>query len=845
MRSLRVAVLALALVAVSSVAWAQEFSEGFESYTPGTTLQNVGGWKGWDNAPAAAGTVSNKFAYTGKNSVSVSGATDQVHEFTCAGGKWAFTAMQYIPSDVTGEPYFIMMNQYKDGNPGSVDDWSIQLHYYPSTGIVAAEQQGGNTPARIIFDRWVELKFIIDLANNTCDWYYNGKLIRSHQWDDNVHGTFQAVDLYANSSSPVYYDDIKITRLPDEKNYKAQNPSPADGAVGIVGPLMKWAKGYDAQFHDVYLGTTPDLTAADLKMPHINYEMYYNFAGLTPGVTYYWRIDEYRSDGTVTKGDVWSFTAAPNTAWGPYPANGAMWVDPNADLSWQSGVTATSHNVYFGTDQAAVTARDASTLVATQSGTTFELAKLASDATYYWAVDEIGGATYPGDVWSFTTGGPAGGVKAEYFRGKGVTGGPIVTRIEPCIDHQWGEGEVAGGLTDNVSARWTADLVVTSPDTFTFTTTSDDGACLWLNDGFIVTAWYDQGTTDHSSQPIKLQPGVYRLRMEYYENGGGAVAQLSWQTPTMPRQIIPGGPLQPPLWPFYPADGDAGVPMDATLIWTATERATAYNVYFGEDKAAVGAATPDDAAIFQGSLDAGNVNFKPATLEAGKTYYWRIDEVNDASADSPWKRMVWSFTTADVVIVDNFEGYTNDSPNRVFQTWIDGMGFSEDEFFPNGDPGNGSTAAVGHDIWSPGTIFGTIMETRIVYAGRQAMPVDYNNANSPYYAEVTRTWETAQNWTVKGGDTLVLYVTGQITNKPAKLFVTLKDSTGKSFTVSSADDTAVTSMPWVEWKIPLSSFTGVDPAKIKQMAIGVGNRAAPTAGSAGRIFIEDIKVIKP
>jgi len=848
MRSLRVAVLALALLAVSSVAWAQEFSDGFESYAAGTTLQNVSGWKGWDNAAGAASPVSNKFAYTGKNSVSVSGGADQVHEFTYTGGKWAFSAMQYIPSDVTGEPFFILLNQYKDGNPGNFDDWSVQLHYFPSTGMVI-DEQGGNAPAQIIFDRWVELKFIIDLTNNICDWYYNGKLIRSRQWDDNVHGTFQAVDLYANSSSPVYYDDIKITRVPDEKNYKARNPEPADGAVGVVQPLTKWAKGDDAQYHDVYFGTTPDLTAADLKMPHINFEMFFVTTGLTPGATYYWRIDEYRSDGTVTAGDVWSFTAAPKTAWGPVPASGAVWVDPNVDLSWQPGVTAPgvmlSYKLYFGTDQAAVTARDAGTLKATQMTTAFELPTLAKDTAYYWAVDESGDGEFPGDVWKFTTGGPAGGVKAEYFRGRCVAGGAIVTRMEPSIDHQWGEAEVAGGLIDQISARWTANLMITSADTYTFITSSDDGARLWLNERLIVDAWYDQGTTDHSSQPIKLQPGTYRLRMEYYENTGGAVARLSWQTPAMSRQIIPSGALQPPLWAFYPADGDASVPVDATLIWTGTERAATYNVYFGEDKAAVAAATPDDAAAFQASQDSENVNFKPAALESGKTYYWRIDEVNNASADSPWKGMVWSFTTADMVIVDNFEGYTNDSPNRIFQTWIDGMGFSADDFFPNDEAGNGSTAAVGHDVWSPGTTFGTIMETAIVHGGRQAVPVSYDNANAPYYGEVTRTWKTPQDWTAKGGDTLVLYVTGMISNSPAKLFVTLKDSTGKSFTVSSASDTAVTSSDWVEWKIPLASFTDVNPAKIKQMAVGVGNRAAPTAGGGGTIYIDDIKVIKP
>jgi len=56
----------------------------------------------------------------------------------------------------------------------------------------------------------VELKYIIDLDNNTVDKYYNGGLIATDQWDDNNHGTLQCVDLFANGASAVYYDDIVL-----------------------------------------------------------------------------------------------------------------------------------------------------------------------------------------------------------------------------------------------------------------------------------------------------------------------------------------------------------------------------------------------------------------------------------------------------------------------------------------------------------------------------------------------------------------------------------------------------------------------------------------------------------
>jgi len=844
MRRLRIAAVVLVVVGMSSFAWAQEFSENFDSYKAGSALHGVNGWKGWGNAAAAGAPVSDKYAYSGKNSVEITGGADLVHEFTASTGRWVFSCMQYIPSGTTGETYFIMLNRYRDD--GSGNDWSLQVRYYLSTGVVVGEQEGGNEQTQIIYDRWVELKFVIDLVNNTCDWYYDGNLIKSHLWDADNHGTIQALDLYANNASPVYYDDIKLERY---YVYKAQLLEPADGATGVVMPLMKWVKGDKAVFHDVYFGTSPELTAADLVASHVPYELYFHPLPVVPGTTYYWRVDEIMADNTtITTGDVWSFTIAPNIAYNPSPRNGDKWIDPNVILSWAPTQDAATHEVYFGTDQAAVAARDPGVFKGALYVTTLDLGTLEKNTTYYWAVDEVGGTKYAGDVWSFTTtSGAAGGVKAEYFRGMTVTGVPFLTQIEPKIDHSWGDpGGPAPSVVDQFSARWTADLEIAVADTYTFVTTSDDGARLWLNGKLIVNSWVDQGTTSHASKPQKLEPGIYSIRMEYYENGGGAVAQLSWESKTMSRQIIPGGPLQPPVHAiaFYPANGDVDVPQNALLIWNAGDDAVTHDVYFGMDMAAVAAATPADAGVYQGSQTLGRTSFDPGPLEGGKTYYWRIDEVNDAAEGSPWKGAVWGFTTATFLIVDNFEGYTNDSPTRLFQTWVDGIGFSEDEYFPTANPGNGSSSAVGHDIWSPGTIYNTIAETTIVHGGRQSMPIDCNNLLAPFYSEAVRTWKTAQNWTADGADTLVLYVQGKSGNQAARLYVALEDSSGKIAVVSYADDTASTSLNWLEWKIPLSSFTDVKANAVKKMIIGMGNRDNPTKVGAGTIFVDDISVIK-
>ena len=210
MRNLRVVVVVLAILGVSSVASASMFMEDFESYAAGSAMHGQGGWKGWDNTAGAGAPASSLYAYSGSNSVEIIGTADLVHEFDQAGGEWEFSAMQYIPSGTTGTTYFLLLNTYNDGGPY---DWSVQLACNLDTGVITSDL-GGAATANISYGQWVELKFAIDLDNNTVDEYYNGALLSTHQWDDNVHGTLGCIDLYGNGASSVYYDDITVVPEP-------------------------------------------------------------------------------------------------------------------------------------------------------------------------------------------------------------------------------------------------------------------------------------------------------------------------------------------------------------------------------------------------------------------------------------------------------------------------------------------------------------------------------------------------------------------------------------------------------------------------------------------------------
>ncbi|MGB2863423.1 MAG: Ig-like domain-containing protein, partial [Sedimentisphaerales bacterium] len=199
----------------------------------------------------------------------------------------------------------------------------------------------------------------------------------------------------------------------------ALGPSPADGALHMdIWVTLGWAPGDFAVSHDVYLGDNfddVDNGAADTFRGNQDLLFYvagfpgYAYPdGLVPGTTYYWRIDEVNEaePNSPWKGDIWSFSIPPRTAYNPGPADGTEFVEPDAALSWTAGFGAKLHTVFLGDDFEDINNATGglSLGVTTYSPGPLDLAKV-----YYWRIDEFDGvATYKGDVWSFTTPGAVG-----------------------------------------------------------------------------------------------------------------------------------------------------------------------------------------------------------------------------------------------------------------------------------------------------------------------------------------------------------------------------------------------------------------------------------------------------
>ena len=205
-------------------------------------------------------------------------------------------------------------------------------------------------------------------------------------------------------------------------------------------------------------------------------------------------------------------------------------------------------------------------------------------------------------------------------------------------------------------------------------------------------------------------------------------------------------------------------------------------------------------------------SYTPSALNLDTTYYWKVVEVNDAETPGAWTGDVWSFSTPSFLAVDDFESYTDDEGQRIYQSWIDGWD----------DPANGSIVGYSEAPFA---------ERTIIHGGRQSMPLAYDNTSGAVRSEAKRTFETPQDWTQHGVKTLVVFFRGQTSNSPAPLYLKIND-TKIAFNNGAA---ATTSPLWKQWNIELAT-AGVNLKSVKSLTIGI------EGSGTGTLFVDDIRL---
>ncbi len=139
----------------------------------------------------------------------------------------------------------------------------------------------------------------------------------------------------------------------------------------------------------------------------------------------------------------------------------------------------------------------------------------------------------------------SGGLRAEYFDNSDFTN-PRLTRTDPTLNFNWGSASPSAELgADTFSVRWSGTLRPRLSETYTFSTMSDDGVRLWVNGQLVIDNWTLHGPTRNTGNIALTAGQAYPIRLEYFENAGGATLQWFWRSASQPEEIVPQSQLTP------------------------------------------------------------------------------------------------------------------------------------------------------------------------------------------------------------------------------------------------------------------------------------------------------------
>jgi hypothetical protein len=455
--------------------------------------------------------------------------------------------------------------------------------------------------------------------------------------------------------------------------------------------------------------------------------------------------------------------------------------------------------------------------------------------TYYWRVDEVNGApdftVHQGDTWSFTTepvGYPVENITAtassthqadmgpeNTINGSGMDDNDLHSKENTAMwlssnepNGAWIEYEFDKAYKLHQMWVWNSNQIVEPLIGFGFrdvTIEHSTNATDWTTLGTTVEFAKAPGADGYAHNTTVDFGGavVKYVRLAATSNWGGMMPQYGLSEVRF--LYIPIRAREP-----SPDSGAADVDLDVTLGWNTGREAAQHDVYFSSDEQAV---TDGTAPV----TIATETSYGPLALDLDVTYYWKINEVNEAETPTTLEGDLWNFTTRQFLVVDDFESYNNfditdPNSNRIFLTWIDGYE----------QPSNGSVVGYAEPPFA---------EQGIVHSGMQSMPLSYDNTGGAAYSEAERTFAVAQNWTQAGATTLVLYFQGAEGNT-GQLYVKVNGTK----VVYGGDAADIAKPQWTQWNIDLASL-GASLQNVAKLSIGIDG-----SGASGTLYVDDIRL---
>ena len=531
------------------------------------------------------------------------------------------------------------------------------------------------------------------------------------------------------------------------------------------------------------------------------------------------------------------------TASKPNPSYEAQDISRDIILKWSPGEFAITHNLFYGTDfndvNDATTASPLSAVV--KEGidvNNFDPGRLAFNTTYYWRIDEVNDpltpGQYKGPVWSFTV-------------------EPVALKV-PASDIKATASSSYSGYdpndTINESGLDTDNMDLHSGNQIDMWVSTPEANDVWIRYDFDKAYELHQMMVWNFNLSMILNAGFKDVTVEYSLDG------QSWaEVPDVPEfakgdgtntykynTVVDLGDVAAksvrltaksnwgmqfsglsevrfmyiPVWTREPKPDDEAidVPWNATLSWRPGREASQHKVYI----------SANEQMVIDGNAPVNTVssNSYSPTLALGQTYYWRVDEVNNAEVPTSWEGDIWSFSTEDYITVDDFEDYNDTQPYTVWDTWIDGL---TDTTYGGSRMGNEYEPFCDEDITYDDS--------------GQSAPLYYNlsgGAKSEVFVN-TANLKVGSDWTKGSPETLVLWFYGDPGNSADKLYIKLNNSQKVYYT---GDLLNLTRSVWWEWNIDLSEFN-VNLANVQSITIGLEKAGS---GMESHILIDEIRLYR-
>jgi len=536
-------------------------------------------------------------------------------------------------------------------------------------------------------------------------------------------------------------------------------------------------------------------------------------------------------------------------AYGPSPANEATDVPREVVLSWEQGEFAAptnGHKVYFGESFDDV--NDATGSVA-QTAASYALPeRLDFGTTYYWRVDEVNAPPtsqieFKGEVWQFTTEpiaypidgnnitatasstnsaeeGPENTINSSGLDANGLhSTEPVGMWLSSALDPNaaWLQYEFDRVYKLHQMQVWNNNTLLepvigfgVKDATIEYSVDGNNYTTLGTTHEFARApgaAGYAHNTTvDLGGVAVKY------VRLTANSNWGGLLPQYGLSEVRF--LYIPLRAREP-----QPESGATDVAVDVILGFRAGREAAERNVYLSSD----------EQAVIDGNAPVSTVtenSYSPSPLDVDSTYYWRVDEVNEAETPTMLEGDTWNFTTQEYLVVDDFESYNEipveeEGSNLVYLTWIDGY---------DNPSVNGST--MGHTV-----AFRPSMESVNVYDGGQSAPLYYDNSTAGYSEATANVAElqVGQDWTKHGIKALTLMFLGDPNNAAQQMYVKVNGSK----VIYDGEAENIRRMVWQMWYIDLSSL-GVSLSNVTELSIGFERSGA--VGGQGVVYFDGIRL---